>query len=100
MLGDLANRALHLTQRSLGPIRGLGQGRSERADQEPVGVLLERKRRGLAQAADNSPGGAREALQMLGFAAYRAGRELRNDPGREQQLEPKRQSVRSPGLSG
>ena len=59
---------------------------TERRDEKPVGVLLERERPRLAGAAHDASRGAGEPAQMLGLAAHRAGRQLRDDPRREQEL--------------
>ena len=39
-------------------------------------------------------------MQVLGLAAHRTGRQLRHDPGGEQQLEAEREPVRGPRLRG
>ena len=88
VLERLADGALDLAQR-----RRLGLGRlaerlRQRLDHEPVRFLGEAEGAGFAAAADDAPGGAGEAGQVLGLAAARAGGELGDEAGDQRQLEP------------
>src|SRR6185503_17091554 len=86
VLDGLGDRALGLAQRALGCVGRGGERRAEGAGEELV--------RRLARAADDAAGGAREAREVVLRAAGRARRELRREPGREQQLEAERELVR------
>ena len=94
MLDRLGDRALGLAQRALGRVGRLGERRAERAGEERVRRLVEREAAGLARAADDAAGGAREARRGgRCVAARRARGELRREAGGEQQLEAERELV-------
>lgn len=83
------------------PFRGFGslrQGFAHSSDQKAVGLLIQRKRGALARSADHPAGGRGESAQPLKLAAGHARGELRQDARRQQQLEPKRQSVGRPSM--
>ena len=84
VLGGLGDRALGLRERELGGIGRLRQRPAERADQETVGLLAEWERGRLARVAHDSARGGGKALQMLGFTAVGARRQLWQDAGGEQ----------------
>src|SRR5690242_20773863 len=90
MLDRLGDRALGLAQRALGRVGRLGERGAERAGEEGVGGLVERKARGLARGADHAAGRAAEAAEVLVGPARRARREVRREAGGEQQLEAER----------
>ena len=59
MGGGLGDRALGLAQGSIAGLGSLSERAAERGDQEPVGLLVEGERRGLAGAAYNPARGGR-----------------------------------------
>ncbi len=63
-------------------------------------VLPDRERAGLAGAADHASGLRREADEVLGLAAGRAGAERRREPGRDQQLQAEGERVGVRRLAG
>ena len=100
VLDRLRDRPLGLAQRALGGVRRGGERRAEGAREELVRGLVEREARGLAGAADDAAGGAREAREVVLRAARRARGELRGEARGEQELEAERQLVRRVARAG
>jgi glutaredoxin 3 len=98
VLGGLGDRTFGLHERQLRRLRCLRQRASHRGDQEPVGLLPQRERRGFTGAADNAAGGGREPAQPLWFAAPRTARQLGHDPSRQEQLQTKGEAVLRAGM--
>ena len=71
VLDGVGDGALGLAQRAL--VRGgcLRERAPERGDEERVRFLVEREGAGLARRADDAPGGAGEAAEVLALPARR-----------------------------
>src|SRR3954453_10058576 len=96
MLERLGDRALRLGECAWRRVGALGERAAERRDHEAVRLLVEREGAGLAGAADNASRGTREADEVLALAARGAARELWGEAGREQELQPEGEGVRTP----
>src|SRR6476646_2755911 len=103
VLERLPHGPLDLAQRPQLGLGSLAERLRQALDHEPMRLLAEREGTRFAAAADDSPGGAGEAGQVLGLAAAGAGGELGGEAGGQRQLQPEgkcRLELRGAGLVG
>ena len=98
VLGGLADRPLGLAQRPLGCLRGACASGRPSAPTRNAYASSSSGNAAASQALQTTPPAAAEKpLQVLALAAARARAQLRDDPGREQQLEAERERVGGAG---